>query len=246
MGGTDVEYVDFWEGYEYGWAVRFRIQSQGAVAGRGLFAARRFASGEKLTMYMGADLGDVGTAEGEGARTRLAAIHRADHVMQIGRRYVDGRDGSSGAQFINTDLHQQGRTNNAKFASTGTVRVTAPGGIEEGVEILMPYGTEYWRQRAEEGRRGRRDERRGGMVAYTQHEKGRLVFVEEVVSAQEVRGHGLGVGRELFGQLMDRVEAHTAEIHLLVETGNAHTRAGCMRRWGLRRRHGTYGKHAVT
>ena len=95
----------------------------------------------------------MGTTEVEGARTRLAAIHRADHVMQVGRRYVDGRDGSSGAQFINTDLHQRGRTNNAKFASTGTVRVTAPGGIEEGVEILMPYGTEYWRQRAGEGRR---------------------------------------------------------------------------------------------
>jgi len=104
VGGTDVEYVEFWEGDEYGWSVRFRIQSQGAVAGRGLFAARRFATGENLTVYMGADLGDVGTMEGEGARTRLAAIHRADHVMQIGRRYVDGRDGSSGAQFINTDI----------------------------------------------------------------------------------------------------------------------------------------------
>eukprot|EP00966_Prymnesium_polylepis_P257636 5952082-Prymnesium_polylepis.1 len=75
--------------------------------------------------------------EGEGARAHLAAIHRAAHVMQIVQRYVDGRDGSSGAQFINTDLHQLGRTNNAKFALTGTVRVTAPGGIEEGAEILM-------------------------------------------------------------------------------------------------------------
>eukprot|EP00966_Prymnesium_polylepis_P278955 6444368-Prymnesium_polylepis.1 len=34
----------------------------------------------------------------------------------------------------------------------------------------------------------------------------------------------LGTLLELFGQLMDRVEAHTAEINLLVETGNAHAR----------------------
>eukprot|EP00966_Prymnesium_polylepis_P262203 6056577-Prymnesium_polylepis.1 len=74
----------------------------------------------------------------------------------------------------------------------------------------MPYGTEYWRQRAEEGRRGCRDERAEAgwdrMVACTRpaHENGRLVFVEEVVSAQEVRVHELGVGRELFGQLVDR------------------------------------------
>ena len=118
VGGTDIEYVDFWEGDEHGWVVRFKIQSQGAVAGRGLFAARRFAAGENLAVYMGADLGGVGTAEGEGARAHLAAIHRADHIMQVGQQYVDGRSGCSGAQFINTDLHQSGRTNNARFAPT--------------------------------------------------------------------------------------------------------------------------------
>eukprot|EP00966_Prymnesium_polylepis_P110939 2566302-Prymnesium_polylepis.1 len=31
--------------------------------------------------------------------------------MQIGRRYVDGRDGSSGVQFINTDLAAPTGTN---------------------------------------------------------------------------------------------------------------------------------------
>ena len=157
-------------------------------------------------------------------RAHLAAIHRADHVMQVGQRYVDGRDGCSGAQFINTDLHQAGRTNNAKFASTGTVRVTAPGGIGVGAEILMPYGADYWRQRAGEDRRKQRDARRGGMIAYSQHDAGRIVFVEEVVSAREVRGHGLRVGRELFGRLLD-AGGDAREVHLLVEKGNEHARA---------------------
>jgi len=41
---------------------------------------------------------------GERKLGHLAAIHRADHIMQVGQQYVDGRSGCSGAQFINTDL----------------------------------------------------------------------------------------------------------------------------------------------
>eukprot|EP00966_Prymnesium_polylepis_P138897 3209656-Prymnesium_polylepis.1 len=60
------------------------------------------------------------------------------------------------------------------------------------------------------------------MIAYSRHEEGRLVFVEEVVSAREVRGHGLKVRRELFGRMVEQVAGQTQEIHLLVEAGNAH------------------------
>mmetsp|Transcript_37305 Transcript_37305/g.98943 ORF Transcript_37305/g.98943 Transcript_37305/m.98943 type:complete len:248 (+) Transcript_37305:65-808(+) len=41
---------------------------------------------------------------GEREHSHLTAIHRADHIMQVGQRYVDGRHGCNGAQFINTDL----------------------------------------------------------------------------------------------------------------------------------------------
>ena len=86
----------------------------------------------------------------------------------------------------------------------------------------MPYGAAYWQRRASEGKRKERDARRGGMIAYSRHEEGRLVFVEEIVSAREVRGHGLKVGRELFGRMVEQVAGQTQEIHLLVEAGNAH------------------------
>ena len=71
---------------------RFHVKKEGAVTGRGLFAARDYARGENVTVYMGADLGAAGSAEGERARRHLAAIQRADHVMEVKRAArVQGR-----------------------------------------------------------------------------------------------------------------------------------------------------------
>ena len=51
--GCATEYVDFWEDADKGWVTRFHIRKDGAVAGRGLFAARDYAKGEYMTVYMG-------------------------------------------------------------------------------------------------------------------------------------------------------------------------------------------------
>ena len=166
--GCATEYIDFWENADKGWATRFHIRKDGAVAGRGLFAARDYAKGEYMTVYMGRDMGGVNTpVEGIAAQEKLAAIRRADHVMGIAGRLVDGRKGISGAQYINTAKGMKGRTDNARFsATTGSIVVTANGGIKAGTEILMSYGQAYWQQRAKDARAdiryGRRDARRGG------------------------------------------------------------------------------------
>ena len=123
--------------------------------------------------------------------------------MGIAGRLADGRKGISGAQYINTAKGMKGRTDNARFsATTGSIVVTANGGIKAGTEILMSYGQAYWQQRAKDARAdiryGRRDARRGGMVAYTVHAGRRVVFVEEVVRSWETTGHTLQTGRALF------------------------------------------------
>ena len=115
------------------------------MAGRGLFAARDYAKGEYMTVYMGKDMGGVSTTEGVAAQETLAAIRRADHVMGIAGRLVDGREGISGAQYINTAKGVKGRNDNARFSpTTGSIVVTAAGGIKTGTEILMSYGQTYW------------------------------------------------------------------------------------------------------
>ena len=58
--GCATEYVDFWESAELGWVTRFHIRTEGAVAGRGLFAARDYAKGEHVAVYMGVDMGKSG------------------------------------------------------------------------------------------------------------------------------------------------------------------------------------------
>ena len=136
--GCATEYVDFWESAELGWVTRFHIRTEGAVAGRGLFAARDYAKGEHVAVYMGVDMGKSGTPESRAAQERLAAVKRADHVMEIAGRLVDGRHGISGAQYINTAKGVTGRADNAHFAKpTGSVRATAAKGIAAGTEIFI-------------------------------------------------------------------------------------------------------------
>ena len=178
---------------------------------------------------MGTDMGKSGTPESLAAQERLAAVRRADHVMEIAGRYVDGRNGVSGAQYINTAKGMSGRADNANFSNTtGSVRVVAAKGIAAGTEILMPYGSEYWRQRAKDARTdkkyGRRDARRGGVIAYTIHARKRIAFVEEVIRSWEATGHKLQTGNALFSSMVDAARHDVDEVHLIVRRDNAHAR----------------------
>ena len=56
-----------------------------------VFAARDYAKGEHLAVYMGEDMGRSDMAESLEAQERLAAVKRADHVMEIAGREVCGR-----------------------------------------------------------------------------------------------------------------------------------------------------------
>ena len=178
---------------------------------------------------MGVDMGKSGTPESRAAQERLAAVKRADHVMEIAGRLVDGRHGISGAQYINTAKGVTGRADNAHFSKpTGSVRVTATKGIAAGTEILMPYGSDYWRQRAKDARHdkkyGRRDARRGGVITYTVHTSKRVVFVEEIIRSREATGHQLQTGSALFSRMVDAVRDDVDEVHLIVRRDNAHAR----------------------
>ena len=174
-------------------------------------------------------MGRAGTPEGVAARERATAVRRADHIMEIAGRLVDGRSGASGAQYINTAKGMQQRSNNADFAgTTGSIRVTAAGGIAKGTEILMPYGSVYWKQRDTDARHdaryGRRDARRGGMIAYTVHTDRRIAYVEEVVRSWESTGHKLQTGHALFSRMLDAVRRDVDEVHLIVRRDNVHAR----------------------
>ena len=212
-----------------GWEMRFRVSERGAIAGRGLFAARDYLPGEYLTCYMGDDIGGAGTESGRAAVNRLVAIHRADHIMEIGGRYVDGRRARNGAQFANTACGVTGRNDNAKFSgTTGSLRVAencTGGGIRCGQEILLTYGTGYWNTRARTAKRAGRDERRGGAIAYSLHNDGRDVFVEELLTSREVRGRGMCTGHALCSYMLERLPDSAHTVHLLVLQSNAHAMA---------------------
>ena len=49
-------------------------------------------------------MGKNGTPEGLAAQERLAAVKRADHIMEIAGRLVDGRKGISGATLVRYGL----------------------------------------------------------------------------------------------------------------------------------------------
>ena len=175
-------------------------------------------------------MGGINTIEGTAARERATAVRRADHIMEIAGRLIDGRSGVSGAQYINTAKGVRQRYNNADFAgTTGSIRVTATGGIKKGDEILMPYGSTYWRSREAEARHdrrnGRRDARRGGMIAYTVHDSKRIVFIEEIVRSWEANGHKLQTGHALFSRVLDAVRRDVDEVHLIVRRDNVHARS---------------------
>eukprot|EP00966_Prymnesium_polylepis_P070479 1637796-Prymnesium_polylepis.1 len=50
------------------------------------------------------------------------------------------------------------------------------------------------------------DCRAGGMVAYSAHDGGRVVFIEELTSTEQTRGHTLATGRRLLAVMLEHIE----------------------------------------
>eukprot|EP00966_Prymnesium_polylepis_P157392 3637407-Prymnesium_polylepis.4 len=140
QGDSGCEIIEFdRRGDGTGWEAWLHVKTS-PIAGRGLYAARPFAYKDAMVTYMGRDQGGEGTEEGTRARVRLAAVHRADHIMVVKGRYIDGRHGVTGTQYINAALGSSRRSDNAKFGPTGTVTVEEKSGIAAGDEVLMAYG----------------------------------------------------------------------------------------------------------
>ena len=88
----------------------------------------------------------------------------------------------------------------------------------------MAYGQDYWRQRDAEAREVKRDARVGGFAAYSKHDGGRVIFIEEIVCAPTARGRQLGVGRQLFRRVVGEAGRSLEEVHLVVARGNTHAK----------------------
>lgn len=67
--------------------------------------------------------------------------------MAVGKYLVEGIDGASGAQYINTALYtaKPNLRTNAEITEKGTINVEDGKYINTGTEILMPYGPKFWR-----------------------------------------------------------------------------------------------------
>ena len=113
----------------------------GAVAGRGLFAARDFNKGDAIIKYDGTDLG------GE----RDSGIER----KKRGKRHLLGAEG----RVLNGEWHVAGAANTAVRQNANNVVIAGRTGvfraarhIAEGTELLVDYGHKYRRALAAENR----------------------------------------------------------------------------------------------
>ena len=141
------------------------------MTGWGLYAARAFAKREVITVYVGEDIGQAGSAEAAANMNELIAQDKGRHVMQVNRRIkgrkdnvrlIDGEHGFTGAQNANTAKGTM-RKDNVEFGDTGTF--IAKERIECNDELLIKYdgnrtGGKYWDVwgKANKGRAGGDDE----------------------------------------------------------------------------------------
>ena len=106
--------------------------------GRHLVAGRDFAYKEAVVAYLGDEITkeELKIREEEG---------RADHVMQVGAKLVDGRLHKCGGQYMNTSVWE-GEENNVEMmgAPYGTLRIAREGGVRKGEQLLLDYGGDYW------------------------------------------------------------------------------------------------------
>ena len=157
----------------------------------GLYASRRYDSGEAITVYVGHDIGaaDGNEDDYKAYRTieRDAApwtdthgrIHQGNggrHVMQVGSRLVDGqRDGYTGAQYANSAYRVPLKwTNKAELKAGGTIRVMHNKIIYPGEEILFAYHTEYWKRWGMVSKRGRKAKLRDTTQAQSNQKTARV------------------------------------------------------------------------
>ena len=72
------------------------------------YANKTFTKGEKITVYVGEDIGLAGSASEQKERATRVTNGGGRHIMQIGRgksaRNIDGVDGYACAQYINVGI----------------------------------------------------------------------------------------------------------------------------------------------
>ena len=129
----------------------------------GMYAARRYRSLEPLTVYVGTDIGavkgELDDHKGYRVLDAMACNDEGRHVMQIGSRLINGVNGYTCAQYINSAYRAKGWTNKAEMANQdnagggGTIRVMENKVIQKGEEILMAYHDSYWSRWAPDNRR---------------------------------------------------------------------------------------------
>ena len=199
------------------WQQQFVVRQENA--GRyTLHAARMFRMDEFVTVYVGRNYGKVGTTDGESDRRRLIATSRIEHVVVVGGVYVDVRDSETGAQYIRESRQDTTQCNAVVVCGTGNVKVTAARGINKGDEIVVPVVVRPPKDPDMTG-----DVRAGGSVAYTVHDGGRVVYVEELLTAG-TRGHGLRTGWRLLAVMLEMIGCEADEIHLIVRKDNGYAR----------------------
>ena len=142
----------------------------------GLYAARRYESGDAITVYVGSDIGAADGAIDDYTGYHVMENMERDgggrHVMQIGDRLIDGERGFTMAQYINSAYKVRGWVNKAEMKGPnnagggGTIRVMKGKVIQEGDEVLMAYHDSYWSRWDDERRERRKRCKRG------QHERG--------------------------------------------------------------------------
>jgi len=111
---------------------------EGEKEGRYLVAGRDFADKEAVVAYLGDEISkeEMEVREEEG---------KADHVMRVGAKFIDGRVHKCGGQYMNTAVWEDEDNNVAMMgAPYGTLRIACKGGVKEGTRLLLDYGKVYW------------------------------------------------------------------------------------------------------
>ena len=179
----------------------------GAVAGKGVFAARDFKRGDPLTYYGGVNLGKAGDKAAEEALQSVYAERPADgsepgrYVLQLNGSYIKAPlTNKNPAHMIND---AGGKHANAKCGGGGLVEVKKGKSIAAGQEIYWCYHAGYWSRwgprrdlpTTEEGRGGRARGRTAGRSRGSRGGRsrgGRVALGADRVLRQRVEGRASG------------------------------------------------------
>jgi len=141
--------------------MRFKIKETGRGY-KGVYAMKSYKKGERLAVYMGKNLGKLGTTELNRNWKKIEDKWRSgedamalDYVMEINGAWIDGRKAWTIAKYFN-DARNTGKEYNAKMLAGGVREVTPDGvdvygatieatkDIKVGEEIFINYGEKYW------------------------------------------------------------------------------------------------------